>query len=249
MKSLFYTAGLFFVLGLTSCKKDKETEQATQTANVSVEMEHVWGMNQDPFYLDSVLVHPISGDTMQFVTAKYYVSNFKLKNSSGSWYSIPESYFLVDVSNPSSTLLNLGNIPAGTYTEMSYVIGVDSTRNVSGAQSGALAPSYGMFWSWNSGYIMFKLEGISPQSSTGSYTYHVGGFSGTNNTVETINHVFTDAMTVSSTDRKIHLSVNMAKPFQTLGSVSSNNMIHMPGATAKQMAIDFHSGFSFGFIQ
>ena len=246
MKSIFYTAGLFIALGLTSCKKDKNEETPTsQSANVTVEMEHVWGMNQDPFYLDSTLVHPMSGDTMQFVTAKYYVSNFKLKDSNGNWHAMPESYFLVDLSNPESAMLNLGNFPYGTYTEMSYVVGVDSLRNVSGAQTGALAASNGMFWSWNSGYIMFKLEGLSPQSSTGSFTYHIGGFSGANNTVATIYHVFTEAMTLGAAGRMIHLSVNMAKPFHTLGSVSANNMIHMPGATGTQMAVDFQSGFAF----
>jgi len=35
-----------------------------------------------------------------------------------------------------------------------------------------------MFWTWNSGYIMAKLEGTSPVSSqpNNKFEYHIGGF-------------------------------------------------------------------------
>jgi hypothetical protein len=65
------------------------------------------------------------------------------------------------------------NVPAGTYTGMYLTMGVDSARNVSGAQEGALDPANGMFWSWTSGYIMIKAEGLSPQGAGGSFTYHL----------------------------------------------------------------------------
>ena len=74
--------------------------------------------------------------------------------------------------------LTLSDVPEGSYTEMSYVLGVDSTRNVSGAQAGALSTANGMFWSWSTGYIMLKAEGTSPNSGTGSFSFHLGGFSG-----------------------------------------------------------------------
>jgi len=232
------------IFAISSCKKDDP--EPVNPGIVTVHMEHIWGPNADLFYLDSFYVHPMSGDTMTFTTTKYYISNFKLKDANGTWHAMSNAYFLVDLANPASFNLNLGNFPAGAYTEMSYVLGVDSLRNVSGAQGGALAPSNGMFWSWNSGYIMFKLEGMSPQASGGMFTYHIGGFSGTNNVVETKNHVFPTAMTLDGGgSRTIHMTANIAKAFHTLGSVSNNNMIHMPGATGTQMGLDFHTGFNF----
>lgn len=58
------------------------------------------------------------------------------------------------------------------------MIGVDSLRNVSGAQTGALDPSNDMFWDWNTGYIFFKLEGRYGTASIedAEYSIHVGGF-------------------------------------------------------------------------
>ena len=66
------------------------------------------------------------------------------------------------------------------YNRISFTIGVDSARNVSGAQTGALDPLNGMFWTWNSGYVMAKLEGKSSVSSlvNNKMEYHIGGFRG-----------------------------------------------------------------------
>jgi hypothetical protein len=49
-------------------------------------------------------------------------------------------------------------------TGIRFLLGVDSARNVSGIQTGALDPARGMFWTWNSGYVMAKIEGSSPSA-------------------------------------------------------------------------------------
>jgi hypothetical protein len=67
-------------------------------------------------------------------------------------------------------------------------LGVDSIRNVSGIQTGALDPLKGMFWTWNSGYVMAKLEGSSESSNSAGnrFTYHIGGFRPGMNVLKTI---------------------------------------------------------------
>ncbi|WP_316930094.1 MbnP family protein, partial [Hymenobacter sp. IS2118] len=49
---------------------------------------------------------------------------------------------------PASQLLALKDIPVGDYQSVSFTVGVDSARNVAGAQTGALDPNNGMFWTW-----------------------------------------------------------------------------------------------------
>lgn len=50
-----------------------------------------------------------------------------------------------------------------------------------------------MFWTWNTGYIMFKMEGNSPQSASvnNKNEYHIGGFSGANNVLRKVELNFT----------------------------------------------------------
>ena len=232
----------------TSCKKEEPTTNGN--GQVTINLKHLWGMGTDTFRLNTTYIHPMNGDTMTFSTYKYYVSNFKLKKSDGTWWVHPESYFLVDLSSNSSSLLDLGALPIGEYTELSYTLGVDSLRNVSGAQTGALSTMNNMFWSWNTGYIMIKAEGISPQSTTGNFAFHLGGFSGVNSTVATKTVDFSSNPLTIKKDKisEIHFNVNTAMTWCTSGSCAGTSSVMMPGAIGHQMATDFHNGFVFDYI-
>jgi hypothetical protein len=235
-----------------SCKKDETPngDNSNLTGQIKIEFEHKWGMNLMPFYMGVDMIQPKTKDTLKFTTLKYYVSNIQLKKSDGSWWIHPESYFLLDASIPSSMVLNISNVPSGTYTEMRYTMGVDSIRNVSGAQTGVLSAINGMFWSWNSGYIMIKAEGMSPNSPSEDFVLHLGGFKGDYNvvTVKTSNFGGEPLNVSASATPQIHFIANPARFWHTNPSVSSLNKIHMPGAEAKQAAIDFYDGIFFDHI-
>ncbi|MBK8845379.1 MAG: hypothetical protein IPO27_02025 [Bacteroidetes bacterium] len=130
-----------------------------------------------------------NGDIYTINRLKYYLSNFELTTSSGSKVKLPDTYFLIDDGKESSKKLVINKIPVGDYTQMSYLIGVDSARNTTGAQTGALDPSNNMFWSWSTGYIFFKLEGTSPQASINgnNIAFHVGGFKNPYMNIVTVN--------------------------------------------------------------
>lgn len=231
--------------------KDDGSCQFTAEGTVTVEMSHVWGMSQQTaFTLNTELVHPMTNDTLTYSKLKYYMSNFQLKSSDGTWWTHPESYFLVDVDDPSSLQLSLSGVPEGDYTDIRFTMGVDSTRNVSGAQTGALSTTNGMFWSWNTGYIMVKAEGTSPQSTSGNFSYHLGGFSGTNNILSTKEFAFGGTLNVSSGGTpKVKLSANASRLFHVYGSVSNGQMVHMPGAAALDLADGFYGGIGFLAIE
>lgn len=241
------------LLALAACKKDKiepVDSTSTGTDNVLLKIEHTWQDSLE-FQLNTDLVNPLTGDSLNFSTFKYYISNIKLKKSDGTWWVQPNSYFLLDLSTGSTPSVQLSGVPTGEYTDISYTLGVDSLRNVSGAQDGALSPSLGMFWSWNSGYIMLKAEGTSPDAGMGgSFAFHLGGFSGANNVVTTKSHAFTgNSLSVTGNGHcQIHLSAAPETLWQTSGSVSGTSMIHMPGAAAKTMATDFYASFAFEHI-
>lgn len=246
--------GVITLLLATSvaCKKEKiePATSSTSTDVVTLKIEHTWQDSLE-FALNTDLVNPLTGDSLNFTTFKYYLSNIRLKKSDGTWWIQPESYFLLDLSSGSTASVSLSGVPNGEYTDIQYTLGVDSIRNVSGAQDGALSASLGMFWSWNSGYIMLKAEGLSPDASMGgSFAYHLGGFSGANNVVTTKSHNFVgNSLSVTGNGHcEIHLSAAPQTLWQTTGSVSTNAMIHMPGANAKTMADDFYGSFEFEHI-
>ncbi|MDP2176811.1 MAG: hypothetical protein Q8K70_12985 [Bacteroidota bacterium] len=245
--SIATTAILF-----TSCKKDDDTggDNTPTKGTVKLEFEHKWGMNLVPFSMGVDIKQPKTGDTLKFTTLKYYVSNIKFKKSDGTWWSQDESYHLVDASIPSSLIISIADVPIGTYTEMQYTMGVDSIRNVSGAQTGALSTANGMFWNWNSGYIMTKAEGMSPNSPSGDYALHLGGFQGEFNVVTVKSTDFGgEVLNVSpSATPQIHLVANPAKFWHTNPGVKTISKIHMPGANAKQAAKDFYDGIFFDHI-
>jgi hypothetical protein len=88
-----------------------------------------------------------------------------------------DSYHLLDAFDSASLSIHVnGNgIP---FRRLRFQIGIDSIRNVSGAQTDALDPLLGMFWTWQTGYIHAKLEGSSTASPRADkrFTYHIGGF-------------------------------------------------------------------------
>lgn len=252
MKNIkIYTLAVLVLPFAFACKKNKKDDSnspGTQTDNVSLKIEHTW--DGSDFTLGDTLVHPVTGDSLSFTTFKYYVSNIRLKKADGSWWTQAESYFLLDLAGGTTSTVQLTGVPYGEYTDIEYVLGVDSLHNVSGAQSGALSPSLGMFWSWNTGYIMLKAEGTSPDASLGSFAFHLGGFSGANNIVTKRSHNFTgNNLSVTGNGLcSIHLSAHPEMLWATLSGVSTLGGIHMPGANAKTMSSDFFNAFEFEHI-
>jgi hypothetical protein len=120
-----------------------------------------------------------SGESFTITKLNYYVSNIVLTDNNGREFAETESYHLIKhVEGVNS--FTVKDVPLGTYTGIKFLVGVDSARNVSGAQTGALDPANVMFWEWKSGYIFFKLEGSYASATTNEmeYAVHVGGFTG-----------------------------------------------------------------------
>lgn len=166
---------------LVSCVKDTKTEPEPVTeVSPTVTLNFKALANGKTLVPETAWYTNFAFDSLTVTVFKYYISNIKLKKEDGSFYVVPESYHLIDhVAGASS--IKLTNVPPGNYTGIDFLIGVDSLRNVSGSQQGALDVTNGMFWTWEQGYIFFKLEGqynTVNQPQRGDYAIHIGGFSG-----------------------------------------------------------------------
>lgn len=240
---------LLATTSLFSCKKEKESIYlpSATTGTINIGFDYVFGSNLLPWKIGEQYVHTRTGDTMTFTTFKFYVSNIRFKNSKGEWWSEPMSYHLVCNTCPEKEGIKIDNVPGGEYVEMQYTMGIDSAANVSGVYNGDLTLANGMFWDWNSGFIMLKAEGNSPNSTTGVFAFHLGGFSGADNIVTVNNTDFKGTkMNISaSKSATVTLRVNPARLWHSVDGLSTRSTVHMPGPVAKTMAQDFYNNISF----
>lgn len=115
-------------------------------------------------------------DSIQITSFKFYISQLELLNGSKTVWKEQSSYHLIDAFDEKTLVLSLPtNI---TYTKIKFQVGIDSLTNVSGAMGGDLDPTKGMYWTWQSGYINFKLEGNSNLCKTrhNEFQFHLGGY-------------------------------------------------------------------------
>lgn len=176
-------AGLLLVFA-SSCKYDNGDALRT-SYYVKLNFTHKVGSSN--FVPHSAYTNPF-GEPYVLDKFDYYFTNIEvLRNGASIGAKENESYHLVEAGSASSESFTI-NVPATDVNGISFFIGVDSLRNVSGAQTGALDPLNGMFWTWNSGYIMVKMEGTSPLSTNAGnkFEYHIGGFKAPYNNVRKV---------------------------------------------------------------
>src|SRR4051812_23111805 len=100
------------------------------------------------------------GESFTVRAFKYYISNIQLQYADSSIYRTTIAPHLVNEMDSTTKQLSF-TAPEGTITSIYFLLGVDSTINTTGVQTGDLDPAKGMYWVWNTGYIMAKLEGTS----------------------------------------------------------------------------------------
>ena len=142
--------------------------------------------------LDTITYVNDLGQTFTVTNFKYYISNIELEYENSKKSFLAQGSYLIRQDDESTWVVEMDGIPADSYRSISFMIGVDSLHNCSGAQSGALDPINGMFWTWNTGYIFMKLEGKSPASKQPGhiFEYHIGGYKEPTNFIRTTSLTF-----------------------------------------------------------
>lgn len=176
-------------------------------------------------------------DSLRIHTLKMYVSNFQFSYKDQVVYTEKESFHLIDFSDSSSIQLVFENAPK-KYDAIQFTLGVDSTTTVSGAFGGDLDPTKGMYWTWQSGYIHFKLEGTSTLSKERkqAITYHIGGYAFPFNTNQQVTIPTKGKNTIN-----IDLDV---KPFLDALSIEEMPKVMSPCEQANRLASVLISCFS-----
>lgn len=212
---------------------------------MEISFRHV--VNSVPMILNTRDYTNAAGETFRITAFKYYISNIRLVRMDNSELTLPAEYFLVDEADTASHTVRF-MAPEGEYRALVFTLGVDSARNVSGAQTGALDPVKGMFWSWNSGYIMAKLEGTAPASTQldKKLAFHIGGFKTPYNAAQEIRLTLPVSIMVGEMRQpKVVINADAYAWFlqPNLVSFATSSAIHTPGEAAWKIAVNYRNMF------
>lgn len=164
MSNIFMIKLILWITGLTCC-----------SLSFSQSIKFSAFLNNSPFIFNRNI--PFEDSFIRVEVFKMYISNIVFTYHDGSTYNEKDSYHLIDLVNSKNDKLFISDSKK-RIKQLSFDIGIDSATNYQGAKSGELDPLNGMYWTWQSGYINFKIEGSSPlgSSSKNNFAFHIGGF-------------------------------------------------------------------------
>lgn len=171
-----------------------------------------------------------TNDSIRITKLKFYISNVALlKNGKVVWKE-SNSYHLIEMENV-ATLTLLKALPSMDYDKIRIGIGIDSLTNVSGAMGGDLDPTKGMYWTWQSGYINFKLEGNCNiiKNRNNDYQLHLGGY-------QSPYIAYTEAEFAINQNKNIVFSLDIKELLEKV-DISENSHIMSPSKNAKNISI------------
>jgi hypothetical protein len=202
---------------------------------IVIKFEHI--ANGKKIVLHDSLYENAFGEKYSISKLKYYVSNICLLTKGA--LEIDKNVYLIDATKE-NTIIKKGS---RKIIGISFTVGVDSTLNCSGAQSGALDPLNDMFWTWNNGYVFFKLEGTSSSSTADKnrIEQHIGGYKGEYKTMKKMIIPINEKYFLKNNTITIQMNLD---DYWTDIKIAENSIIAAPGALAKKASDNFTKMFS-----
>lgn len=215
------------VLFLLLCLKGFTQNQADSLhLNFNIEFNHqILELNKQ--YITS------KNDTIALKTFKCYISSVQIHYSDNSLFTEKDSYHLLDLENPNTLHFPITKSNDKIISKVTFNIGIDSLTNTSGAMSGDLDPTKGMYWAWQSGYVNMKIEGKSsscnPEGSgrKNEFQFHIGGYMQPNYAMRSVE--------ILTKNEKLNITIDVAEFFSKV-KLSETNSIMIPGKKAMQLA-------------
>ena len=156
------------------------------------------------------------------------------------------SYRLIDFKNSNSLNFSV-NTNSNYASYVRLTLGVDSLTNAAGVHCCALDPANGMYWSWQSGYIQFKLEGKEKEGPT--LNLHLGGFSNAHMSSITdeipIHRMVSNGPVLPPNRRSQHLSISLSlDSFLELVKTNKEYSLMSPNSHVQEYMRKLCSSFS-----
>lgn len=222
MKIYSYILTIFLAFSLTACSDSTTNPHGdTHDDHVPVELRIVPKFGTSDLRLGTRYVSA-ANDTIRFSTIKFYLSEIKLIDTTGSEHEI-EGIYMVDLEDSAFTANGYISIDVegdpGFYRGIRFSVGVPTDQNHRDAatQQSPLGPNSGMYWTWNPGYIFHMIEGsVDSAGSQRSFFYHLGeDIRKTTIQLATISGASATSFTISKTGGDIFtVAADYAKVFE-----------------------------------
>lgn len=167
------------------------------------------------FVIDDEKYLPLkNGDSVLIETLRFYISTVELLQGGKIVAKDKSTAHLIDAAERKTHHFFV-NLPQNvSYNQIKFNLGIDSLTNVSGAMGDDLDPTKGMYWTWQSGYINFKLEGKNPRCKTrnNEFQLHLGGYAFPYNALQTIVLDIKDNQIIFDIEKLLNLIDYTQKP-------------------------------------
>lgn len=191
---------------------------------------------KDSLVINKNYFSEIIRDSVSIQSLRFYLSNINLIKNGRKIYQVKNQHNLIDISK--KLQVKLFTKFELEFDSIQFDIGVDSLSQVSGAMGGDLDPMKGMYWSWQSGYINFKLEGKSNICNTRNHVFqfHIGGYIFPYNTIQ---HIILPVKNKTN----INIKLNIKKLLSQI-DLKNVNQVMSPSEKSVEISKQFANFFS-----
>ena len=162
----------------------------------------------------------VKNDTLLIQTLKYYISKIQFLQKGKIVWKEKNSFHLINEEDINSKQITFKNFPKNIQCDaIQFCVGIDSTTNYDGVKGGDLDPTKGMYWTWQNGYINFKLEGKSAACKTrnNQFQFHIGGYQFPYASMQTI--------TLLCSKNEIFIDVHIDQLLQQIDIATQNEIV------------------------
>ncbi len=168
----FYSGIILLSVLVTACNKHNSSNPAYSKAHFDFKLK----VGSSALELDTMKYFNAAGNPFGVNRMNCYISAITLKRSDGRKYT-SNKVFYIDPMLASKSFFNLDSIPSGSYTEISFLMGLDTTHNKTNALPITI-DNLNMAWPdmMGGGYHFLKLEGNYADlgGSKKGYAVHLG---------------------------------------------------------------------------